>query len=62
MSRPDTGCLQRARLTGAGLAVRDLRELRDVDEAADAEHAAAEAPDGRFAATLARLTGAAALR
>lgn len=62
MSRPDTGCLQRARLTGAGLAVRDLRELRDVDEAADAEHAAAEAPDGRFAETLARLTGAAALR
>ncbi|PAX82074.1 glycosyltransferase, partial [Streptomyces albidoflavus] len=50
------------RLTGAGLAVRDLRELRDVDEAADAEHAAAEAPDGRFAETLARLTGAAALR
>ncbi|MFC7469869.1 DUF2064 domain-containing protein [Actinomadura keratinilytica] len=28
------------------LAVRDLRELRDVDEAADAEHAAAEAPTG----------------
>lgn len=59
MSRPDTGRLQRARLTGAGLAVRDLRELRDVDEAEDAEQVAAEAPDGRFAATLSRLTWAA---
>ncbi|MFD4986111.1 DUF2064 domain-containing protein [Streptomyces sp. NPDC058374] len=59
MSQPHTGRLQRARLTGAGLAVRDLRELRDVDEAEDAAHVAAEAPGGRFAATLARLTGAA---
>lgn len=59
MSRPDTGALQRARLTGAGLKVRDLPPLRDVDTAEDAGKVAAAAPESRFAATLARLAAAA---
>ncbi|MET9477689.1 glycosyltransferase, partial [Streptomyces sp. NPDC002922] len=41
------------------LTVRDLPPLRDVDTAADAAQVAAAAPHGQFAATLARLTGAA---
>ncbi|MGW3098216.1 TIGR04282 family arsenosugar biosynthesis glycosyltransferase [Streptomyces sp. NPDC001102] len=53
MSTPFTGAAQRARLTG--LRVRDLPELRDVDTADDAETVARAAPDGRFAATHARL-------
>ncbi|MGX1757458.1 TIGR04282 family arsenosugar biosynthesis glycosyltransferase [Streptomyces lydicus] len=56
MSTSRTGAAQRARLTGAGLRVRDLPPLRDVDTAGDAERVAAAAPAGRFAATLARLT------
>lgn len=56
MSTDRTGAAQRARLTAAGLRVRELPPLRDVDTAADAAHVAAAAPDGRFAATLARLT------
>lgn len=59
MSRPDTGALQRARLTGAGLTVRDLPPLRDVDTADDAGKVAAAAPESRFAATLVRLAPAA---
>lgn len=59
MSRPDTGALQRARLTGAGLRVRDLPRLRDVDTADDAGKVAEAAPGSRFAATLARLATAA---
>ncbi|MEU9060800.1 DUF2064 domain-containing protein [Streptomyces sp. NPDC048430] len=59
MSRPDTGEIQRARLTGAGLTVRDLPQLRDVDTAEDALHVAAAAPHGRFADALTRLDGAA---
>ncbi|MDJ1131829.1 TIGR04282 family arsenosugar biosynthesis glycosyltransferase [Streptomyces iconiensis] len=55
MSTPTTGAAQRARLTGAGLRVRDLPALRDVDTAADVPLAAAEAPHGRFAATAERL-------
>ncbi|WP_406450509.1 DUF2064 domain-containing protein [Streptomyces sp. NBC_01622] len=55
MSTPTTGAVQRARLTAAGLRVRDLPPLRDVDTAYDAELVAAEAPDGRFAKELARL-------
>jgi glycosyltransferase A (GT-A) superfamily protein (DUF2064 family) len=55
MSRPDTGARQRARLVEAGLRVRDLPLLRDVDTAADADAVAASAPDGRFAAELARV-------
>ncbi|MFH8483889.1 TIGR04282 family arsenosugar biosynthesis glycosyltransferase [Streptomyces longisporoflavus] len=59
MSRPDTGALQRARLTDAGLRVRDLPPLRDVDTAEDAGEVAAAAPDTRFAATLTRLAASA---
>lgn len=60
MSVPETGAVQRRRLVEAGLAVRDLPVLRDVDTAADAHRVAAEAPGGRFAAALGRLTGAGA--
>ncbi|WP_328751241.1 DUF2064 domain-containing protein [Streptomyces sp. NBC_00285] len=56
MSVPHTGAAQRARLTG--LRVRELPLLRDVDTAYDAELVAKEAPDGRFAAELARMAGA----
>ncbi|KUN01224.1 glycosyltransferase [Streptomyces yokosukanensis] len=56
MSRPETGAVQRARLLDAGLRVRELPRLRDVDTAADAHAVAALAPHGRFAARLARCT------
>ncbi|MFJ5262336.1 DUF2064 domain-containing protein [Streptomyces sp. NPDC088387] len=55
MSTPHTGAVQRERLVRAGLRVRDLPPLRDVDTAADAEAVAAAVPHGRFAAELARL-------
>jgi glycosyltransferase A (GT-A) superfamily protein (DUF2064 family) len=57
MSTSRTGAVQRARL--AGLRVRDLPPLRDVDTARDAELVASAAPGGRFAAELKRLTAAA---
>ncbi|WP_405989932.1 DUF2064 domain-containing protein [Streptomyces sp. NBC_00986] len=60
MSTPTTGAVQRARLTTAGLRVRDLPSLRDVDTAYDAELVAAVAPEGRFARELARLQTAVA--
>ncbi|MEU1110657.1 DUF2064 domain-containing protein [Streptomyces sp. NPDC005866] len=56
MSTPETGAVQRRRLVAAGLRVRDLPRLRDVDTAADAAAVAALAPHGRFAARLARCT------
>jgi len=56
MSTPYTGAAQRRRLDG--LRVRDLPLLRDVDTAEDAVAVADAAPDGRFAARLARLTAA----
>ncbi|MFK4149216.1 DUF2064 domain-containing protein [Streptomyces sp. NPDC004065] len=56
MSTPVTGRVQRERLVGAGLRVRDLPRLRDVDTAADAVSVAAQAPHSRFAARLARFT------
>ncbi|MFG2629623.1 DUF2064 domain-containing protein [Streptomyces sp. NPDC048473] len=59
MSVPETGAVQRRRLVDAGLTVRDLPRLRDVDTAADTVYVAALAPHGRFAAELARLTEAA---
>ncbi len=58
MSRPDSGRLQRARLTDAGLDVRDLHPLRDVDTAEDARHVAAAAPHGLFAEAFTRMGGA----
>jgi glycosyltransferase A (GT-A) superfamily protein (DUF2064 family) len=54
MSTPVTGAVQRERLVAAGLRVRDLPRLRDVDTAPDAHAVAALAPRGRFAARLAR--------
>ncbi|AZQ38416.1 DUF2064 domain-containing protein [Streptomyces cyaneochromogenes] len=54
MSTPVTGAAQRERLVRAGLRVRDLPRLRDVDTAADADAVAALAPRGKFAARLAR--------
>ncbi|WP_043266870.1 DUF2064 domain-containing protein [Streptomyces sp. CT34] len=59
MSTATTGAAQRARLTAAGLRIRELPVLRDVDTAADAAAVAAAVPGGRFAAALARLTPAA---
>ncbi|MES4892351.1 DUF2064 domain-containing protein [Streptomyces sp. NPDC096012] len=56
MSTPGTGAAQRARLIAAGLRVRELPRLRDVDVAADARAVAALAPHSRFAACLARCT------
>ncbi|MGW1200787.1 TIGR04282 family arsenosugar biosynthesis glycosyltransferase [Streptomyces sp. NPDC002536] len=55
MSTPQTGAHQRARLSAAGLTVRELPELRDVDTAPDVPRVAAAAPHGRFAALAARL-------
>ncbi|RII13156.1 2-phospho-L-lactate guanylyltransferase [Streptomyces sp. YIM 130001] len=55
MSTPTTGALQRERLVTAGLRVRDLPPLRDVDTAADAAAVAKAAPHSRFAARLAEL-------
>ncbi|MFF7896088.1 DUF2064 domain-containing protein [Streptomyces sp. NPDC007907] len=56
MSTAVTGAVQRERLVAAGLRVRDLPSLRDVDTASDAHAVAALAPRGRFAARLARCT------
>ncbi|MZD07426.1 DUF2064 domain-containing protein [Streptomyces sp. SID5785] len=56
MSTPHTGAAQRERLRAAGLRVRDLPALRDVDTADDAAEVAALAPDSRFAHRLARCT------
>lgn len=59
MSTDRTGAAQRLRLTEAGLTVRDLPPLRDVDTAADAVAVAGLCPPGsRFAGALASLTGA----
>ncbi|MEU2540792.1 TIGR04282 family arsenosugar biosynthesis glycosyltransferase [Streptomyces iakyrus] len=60
MSTAVTGDVVRERLAAAGLRVRDLPSLRDVDTAADARAVAALAPRGRFAARLARCPAAGA--
>jgi len=52
MSRSDTGSRQLARLHEAGLRVRLLPELADVDTAAEAERIAAATPGSRFANCL----------
>ncbi|MFJ6984631.1 MULTISPECIES: DUF2064 domain-containing protein [unclassified Streptomyces] len=62
MSTAETGAVQRARLVAAGLRVRELPPLRDVDHAADARAVAALAPGGRFAARLAQAEHAAVRR
>lgn len=56
MSTPWTGAVQRRRLVTAGLRVRDLPTLRDVDTATDATAVAALAPHGHFAAHLSHCT------
>lgn len=53
MSRSDTGAIQLARLTGAGLGVLHLPVLRDVDTADCAYAAAAACPETAFARRLA---------
>ncbi|MCF2528749.1 TIGR04282 family arsenosugar biosynthesis glycosyltransferase [Yinghuangia soli] len=58
MSVPHTGAAQRSRLTAAGLAVRDLPQLDDIDTADDLAHVAALAPHTRTA-RLARALGVA---
>jgi uncharacterized protein len=55
MSTPVTGAAQLARLTAAGLTVRGLVPLRDVDTAADVPYVARQAPRGRFAGAYRRL-------
>ena len=52
MSRDDTGARQLARLHHAGLRVRLLPELADVDTAAEAERIAAATPGSAFAACV----------
>ncbi|HEV2778748.1 MAG TPA: DUF2064 domain-containing protein [Actinophytocola sp.] len=54
MSRSDTGERTRSALAAAGLSVRPLPELSDVDTMADADAVAASVPGGRFAAEVAR--------
>jgi rSAM/selenodomain-associated transferase 1 len=55
MSRGDTGARQLARLDHAGLRVRLLPELTDVDTAAEAERIAAVTPGSAFAARVTAL-------
>ena len=55
MSRQDTGARQLARLEEAGLRVKMLPELTDVDTVHEAERVAAVTPGSRFAAYMARL-------
>ncbi|WP_461000146.1 TIGR04282 family arsenosugar biosynthesis glycosyltransferase [Streptomonospora sediminis] len=57
MSTPRTGAIQRRRLVRAGLRVRDLPELVDVDTPAAAARVAGTAPDRRFAAAWRRRRG-----
>jgi rSAM/selenodomain-associated transferase 1 len=55
MSRDDTGARQLLRLKVAGMRVRLLPELMDVDTAEEAERVAAEIPDSGFARCLSAL-------
>ena len=59
MSETFTGLAQRVRLSALGLRTANMPPLRDVDTIADAHAVAAEAPSGRFAATLASIGAAA---
>lgn len=49
MSQPDTGAAQLSRLLSAGLRVRFLAELTDVDDARSAARVAGQAPSSGFA-------------
>jgi rSAM/selenodomain-associated transferase 1 len=55
MSQPDTGAHQLDRLERAGLRVRRVPELMDIDTAAEAERIAADIPGSAFARRLAAL-------
>ena len=55
MSQPDTGARQLARLEQAGLRVRRLPDLVDVDTVREAEQVAAATPGSHFATCLAGL-------
>jgi glycosyltransferase A (GT-A) superfamily protein (DUF2064 family) len=55
MSQPDTGPKQLARLEQAGLRIKMLPELTDVDTVREAQQIAALTPGSRFAACMARL-------
>lgn len=57
MSAADTGAVQLARLTAAGLRIHRMPCLLDVDTAADASAVAAGIPQSRFAATLRAMPG-----
>ncbi|SDH30490.1 TIGR04282 family arsenosugar biosynthesis glycosyltransferase [Agrococcus jejuensis] len=58
MSRDDTGTIQRARLVDAGLGIRDLEALRDIDDAEALAAVVARIPRSRTAAA-ARASGVA---
>jgi len=60
MSRPDTGSRQLTRLERAGLRVRRLPELTDVDTAREADRIAAATPGSAFATCLSGLRDGAA--
>ncbi len=60
MSQPDTGSRQLARLERAGLRIRRLPELIDVDTVREAEHIAAATPGSAFATCLTSLRNGAA--
>jgi glycosyltransferase A (GT-A) superfamily protein (DUF2064 family) len=55
MSQPDTGARQLARLEQAGLRIRRLPDLVDVDTVREAEDVAAATPGSHFATCLAGL-------
>jgi uncharacterized protein len=57
MSVPETGAVQRARLLAAGLTVRDLPTLTDIDRAADLAAVAREFPTTRSAGLARALLG-----
>jgi rSAM/selenodomain-associated transferase 1 len=57
MSRPDTGSQQLLRLEQAGLRVRLVPELTDIDTATEAERIAAAIPDSHFARCHSGLRG-----
>lgn len=55
MSEDDTGEVQRARLVAAGLGVRDLEALRDIDDAEALAAVVARIPESRTAAAAAAI-------
>lgn len=62
MSQDDTGALQRSRLVEAGLGVRDLEPLRDIDDAEALAAVVASIPGSRTAAAARAATPPAAIR